>query len=286
MTNQSTLPQFPDIRYEMPEPNIARIVMARPESRNAQSIAMLYQINDAFDIAARDSEVKVIILAGDGPHFSSGHDVKNLPDSYDHNPVVQAAGHGDTGVSGHYAGEEEFYVGLHWKWRNIGKPTIAQVQGKAMAGGMMIAMPMDIIIAAENAQFSDPTVAFGVNGHEYFLHAWDLGPRKAKEMLFTGSTLSAEECHQLGLVNQVVPTEELAERTLDMARRIAKRPAIGLRLAKQAVNFSMDLQGQHQAIMGTLAMHHVGHAHARVAHGFPVDPSGLDVIKREAKETL
>jgi enoyl-CoA hydratase len=182
-----------------------------------------------------------------------------------------------------YAGEEEYFVGLHWRWRNLAKPTIAQVQGKAIAGGLMLVWPMDLIVASEDAQFSDPVVAFGVNGHEFFVHAWELGPRLAKEMLFTGRILSAQECHAVGMVNHVVPREELAQFTLDLARRIAARPSIGLKLAKQAVNFSLDVQGQYQAITAALAMHHVGHAHARVEYGVPVDPNGLEVIRRESK---
>lgn len=286
MTDQTDLPKYAQIRYELPEPSIARVVMARPDTRNAQDLTMLYEINRAFDVAAKDPNVKVIILSGDGPHFSSGHDIKRPYKPLEFDPVVQAAGHLEPGAAGHYAAEEEFYVGLHWKWRNIGKPTIAQVQGKAMAGGMMIAMPMDIIVASDDAQFSDPVVAFGVNGHEYFLHAWDLGPRKAKEMLFTGDILTAQECKDLGMVNHVVPREQLDEFTLNLARRIASRPAIGLKLAKQAINFSMDVQGQHQALTAALAMHHVGHAHARVQFGYPVDPAGLDVIKNDSKNAM
>src|SRR5262249_8558510 len=123
----------------------------------------------------------------------------------------------------------------------------------------------------------------GGNGHEFFLHAWEFGPRKAKEMLFTGATLSARDCQQLGMVNHVVPRAELEPFTLDLARRIATRPPIGLKLAKQAVNFSMAVQAQQQAITGALAMHHIGHAHARVEFGVPVDPAGLRVIREEAR---
>jgi enoyl-CoA hydratase len=283
MVDEGSSVEYTQIRYELPEPEIARIVMARPDTRNAQSLKMLYEINHAFDVAAKSPSVKVIILAGDGPHFSSGHDLTEERSPLDYDLVVQAAGHHEPGAAGMYAGEEEYFTGLHWKWRNIAKPTIAQVQGKAMAGGMMIAMPMDIIVASEDAQFSDPVVAFGVNGHEYFLHAWDLGPRKAKEMLFTGGILTAQDCKELGMVNHVVPADELEEATLNLARRIASRPAIGLKLAKQAVNFSMDVQGQHQALTGALAMHHIGHAHARVQYGYPVDLNGAEIIKNDAK---
>jgi enoyl-CoA hydratase len=285
MADQQTT-AYERIRYELPDPKIARIVLARPETRNAQDRKMLYEIDHAFQVAARDPDVKVIILAADGPHFSSGHDLKDTSKTLDFNPVVQGAGHHEPRAAGMYAGEEEYFVGLHWRWRNIAKPTIAQVQGKAMAGGLMITWPMDIIIASEDAEFSDPVVAFGVNGHEYFLHAWELGPRKAKEMLFTGQILTAQECHDLGMVNHVVPRDQLESFTLDLAKRIATRPSIGLKLAKQAVNFSMDLQGQHQALTGALAMHHVGHAHARVEFGVPVDPAGLEVIRNDSKATM
>ena len=282
MTN--AIQPFERIRYELPELDIARVVLARPEVRNAQDHRMLYEIDAAFQLAMRDPDVKVVILCGDGPHFSSGHDLKEAPGLNDEfTPVTQAVGHDEPGVAGMYAGEEEYYVGLHWRWRNLAKPTIAQVQGKAMAGGLMLVWPMDIIVASEDAQFSDPVVAFGVNGHEYFVHAWEFGQRKAKEMLFTGATLSAQECHRLGMVNHVVPRRELEAFTLDLARRIAKRPAIGLKLAKQAVNFSMDVQGQHQAITGALAMHHVGHAHARCEFGGPVIPGGARLVFEDAR---
>jgi enoyl-CoA hydratase len=279
----SEIPVFTRIRYEKPDPQVARVTLARPDTRNAQDKAMLYELDRAFQCAALDPAVKVIILAADGPHFSSGHDTADRSTTLDFTPVVQSAGHHEPGAAGMYAGEEEYYVGLHWRWRNLAKPTIAQVQGKAIAGGLMLVWPMDLIVASDDAQFSDPVVAFGVNGHEFFVHAWELGPRRAKEMLFTGQILSAQECHALGMVNHVVPRAELEHFTLELARRIAQRPAIGLKLAKQAVNFSLDVQGQHQAITGALAMHHVGHAHARVEHGIPVDPAGLEVIRRESK---
>jgi len=274
---------FLRIRFEVPEPGIARIVLARAEVRNAQDRRMLYEIDRAFQLAMRDPDIKVVILAADGPDFSSGHDLRDTSTMADFVPVVQSAGHDEPGVFGHYAGEEEFYVGLHWRWRNLAKPTIAQVQGRAIAGGLMLIWPMDLIIAADDAQFSDPVVAFGVNGHEFFVHAWEVGARKAKEMLFTGATLSAEECHRLGMVNHVVPRDELEAFTLDLARHIASRPSMGLKLAKQAINFSMDVQGQQQAITGALAMHHVGHAHARVQYGVPVEPTGAKIIRDEAR---
>ncbi|MEM6415401.1 MAG: enoyl-CoA hydratase [Pseudomonadota bacterium] len=285
MTQNNDVKQFTRIRYELPEENIARVVLAKPETRNTQDYAMLYEIDAAFQIAARDPKIKVIILAADGPMFSSGHDLTQMPGLSDKDitPITQPVGHDDASIAGMYAGEEEYYVGLHWRWRNIGKPTIAQVQGLAIAGGLMLAMPMDLIIASDDAKFVDPVVAFGCTGHEYFLHAWEFGPRKAKEMLFTGEPLTAEECHRLGMVNHVVPLDELEAFTLEKARRIATRPAFALKMAKQAVNYSMDLQGQGQALTGTLAMHNLGHAHARMEYGMPLDPTCMGSVREEMK---
>jgi enoyl-CoA hydratase len=198
-------------------------------------------------------------------------------------PVTGAGGFSEPGPHGHFATEQEIYLGLCWRWRNLPKPTIAQVQGKVIAGGLMLVWPMDIVVASRDATFSDPTVAFGVNGHEYFTHAWELGARKAKEMLFTGEGLTAEVCERLGMVNHVVERDELESFTLRLASVIAERPAMGLKLAKLAVNQSLDAQGQWQAIQAALGLHHLGHAHARVLHGVPVDPSGAEVIRRMNK---
>ena len=102
-------------------------------------------------------------------------------------------------------------------------------------------------------------------------------------MLFRGGALSAEECHRLGAVDHVVPRDELEAFTLELASEIAARPAIGLKLAKQAVNQSLDAQGQWQAIQAAFALHRLGHANARVVHGAPVDPEGVEVIRRSSR---
>jgi enoyl-CoA hydratase len=273
---------FTRIRYSTEdEGRIGRITLARPDKRNAQDYRMLHEIDRAFAIAGRDETVRVVILDAEGPHFSSGHDLSADPDSIPLTCSNLVQSYDQEGVLGHMAAEEEFYLGMCWRWRNFPKPTIAQVQGKVIAGGLMLVWPMDLIIAAEDATFSDPTVAFGVNGHEYFVHAWELGHRKAKEILFRSSALTSAECRELGMVNHVVPNDQLHEFTLGIAREIAERPVMGTKLAKSAVNQSLDAQGQWNAIQAAFGLHHVGHAHARVVHnGIPVDPSGMDVIRR------
>lgn len=272
------------IRYEQPAEHVARIVLARPETRNAQNKRMTYELNEAFDRAAFDDEVKVIILSADGPHFSSGHDLRDRAPMSEFRPVGTSGGYGKPGAEGHMAVEEEIYLGMCWRWRNLPKPTIAQVQGKTIAGGLMLAWVCDLIVASHDATFSDPVVAFGVNGVEYFAHPWEVGVRKAKQMLFTGEALSAEEARSLGMVNEVVPRDELEAYTLGLARQIAARPSMGLRLAKQSVNQMQDSQGLWTALQAAMSLQQLGHSHNAQVHGIPVDPTGADVIRKQAKE--
>ena len=219
------MPDFQTVRYELPGNGVARIVLAREPQRNAQDKRMTY----AFNLAARDDDVRVIVLAADGPHFSSGHDLRDRSQMAEFAPVSTFGGFGKKGAEGRQAVEEEIYFGMCWRWRNIPKPTIAEVQGKVIAGGLMLVWVCDIIIASDDATFSDPVVAFGVNGVEYFGHPWEFGTRKAKEMLFTGGIMSSQEAKSLGMVNHVVPRAELPAFTKQMAERIAQRPTMGLR---------------------------------------------------------
>ena len=274
--------EFSRITYAVNE-GIARITLDRVDVRNAQDKAMLYELNDAFDLASRDDAVKVIVLAANGPHFSSGHDLADRSDVGDFTQVGNWGGFDKPGAEGRQALEEEIYLGLCWRWRNLPKPTIAEVQGKVIAGGLMLVWVCDLIIASDDSTFSDPVVAFGVNGVEYFAHPWEFGPRKAKELLFTGGRMSAEEALSCGMLNHVVPRSELTAFTDQLAMRIAQRPSMGLRLAKQSVNQAQDAQGFYLALQAAMSLQQLGHANNEIVHGRAVDPAGAVVIKNEAK---
>jgi enoyl-CoA hydratase len=263
------------IRYEDLGDGVVRIVLARADTRNAQDKHLLYQLNDAFDRAAQDDAVKVVILAADGPHFSSGHDLRDRSSMTEFTPVSCWGGFELPGAEGWMAREEEIYLGLCWRWRNFPKPTIAAVQGKAIAGGLMLVWVCDLVVASDDAEFSDPVVAFGVGGVEFFAHPWELGPRKAKEMLFTGAPVTAGDAHRLGMVNHVVPRGDLEGFTADLARRIAARPSMGLKLAKQAVNQTLDAQGQWTALQAAFGLHQIAHSHNMQRFGSLLDPDGL-----------
>jgi enoyl-CoA hydratase len=246
---------------------------------------MTYELNRAFDRAAFDDGVKVIILAGDGPHFSSGHDLRETTTMAEFEPVGAWGGFDLPGAEGYMAQEEEIYLGMCWRWRNLPKPTIAQVHGKTLAGGLMLMWVCDIVVASEDALFSDPVVAMGANGVEYFAHPWELGHRKAKELLFTGDWLSAQEAKGLGMVNQVVPREELEGFTLRMAEKIATKPSMGLKLAKQSVNQAVDAQGFWPALQAAMSLQQLAHTHNLVRFGVRVDPSGIPgAVKKPAQK--
>lgn len=267
---------FETIIYEQPADKVARIVLNRPEARNAQSMRLLYELNDAFDRAAQDDSISVIILAANGPHFSAGHDLREtdaLQVVTEHDHVGTWCGFGCSGAQSQMAVEKEMYIGLSERWRNLPKPTIAAVQGKVIAGGLMLVWPCDLIVAAQDALFQDNTVSMGVAGAEFFNHPFEVGVRKAKEMLFTSDFLTADEVHRLGMVNHVVPVDELASYTLELASRIAEKPLFALRLAKESVNVAQDNQGRVNAMQTSFAYHQLCHSHNQQVHGMLIDPA-------------
>lgn len=252
------------VRYQVDGPT-ATVTMNRPRYRNAQNSAMTYALDDAFSQAVNDADIKVIILAGEGDHFSSGHDIgtagRDADASFDRRAVMWWDHVGRTGADARFARESEVYLGMCRRWRDMPKPVIAQVQGACIAGGLMLAWMSDFIVAADDAFFADPVVKMGVPGVEYFAHPWVLNPRIAKEMLFTAQPISAQRAAELGMVNHVVPRDALTTTVRGIADQIAALPAFGLALAKRAVNQSEDLQGMRAGMDSVFGLHHLAHAH-------------------------
>jgi len=273
----------PQVRYETPAPHIARIVMARPEAHNAQGLTMTYQLNAAFDRAAQDDDIKVVILAAEGQNFSAGHDLgpgdgKTL---HDFDTVGTWAGFDAKGAEARYGREMEIYLEMCERWRSLSKPTIAQVQGRVIAGGLMLAWVCDLIIASDDATFKDPVIDFGICGVEFFNHPWELGIRKAKEFLFTADAMTAQEAMTHGMVNRIVPRADLAEATLALAVKIAAKPAFALKATKQALNHVQDVQGRRNAQQHVFSLHHLLHAHNELVYGVAMDPNGLPPAVRD-----
>jgi enoyl-CoA hydratase len=244
---------------------VAVVTMNRPEYRNAQNSAMTYALDAAFVRAVDDDEVKVIVLAGAGKHFSAGHDIgtpgRDVDVSFERKAVLWWDHVGKDGGDLRYAREMEVYLGMCRRWREIPKPTIAMVQGACIAGGLMLAWVCDLIVASDDAFFADPVVRMGIPGVEYFAHPWVLGPRAAKEFLFTGDRFDAARAHQLGMVNRVVPRDTLEAETMGMAKRISEMPRFGLALAKKAVNQAEDQMGLRSGMDSVFGLHHFAHAH-------------------------
>jgi enoyl-CoA hydratase len=249
------------IEYEASD-RIATITLNRPEAANAQTLDLLDELDGVWQRAADDPEVRVIVLQANGKHFSAGHDIKGVAP-------------GDTEANGWtlasiYETEARRFLEYSLRWRNIPKPTIAAVQGVCIAGGLLLCWPCDLIIAADNATFSDPVVNMGIGGVEYHGHTWEMGPRKAKEMLFTGRKMSAEEAEEIGMVNRVVPLDELRPQTMALAAEIATKHPFALRQAKRAVNQTLDVQGFYAAIQSVFDIHQTGHGHALSEGGLPI----------------
>lgn len=287
MASPLTDTPFDTVRYEIAAPHVARIALARPAKRNAQNTRLLYELNAAFDRACADDDVKVIILAADGPHFSAGHDLAEEGQADEMarwKTVGTWCGFGCGGAETQMTREKELYIGLSERWRNIPKPTIAQVQGHCIAGGLMLAWPCDLIVAAQDALFMDNTVRMGVGGAEFFAHPWELGVRRAKELLFTADPISAQDAWRLGMVNHVVAPDELASFTLALACNIARKPAFALKLAKEAVNAAQDAQGRASAMQTAFALHQVAHSHNLLRFGMLIDPSGMPPMTRLAAQ--
>ncbi|HEX6522112.1 MAG TPA: enoyl-CoA hydratase [Streptosporangiaceae bacterium] len=252
------------VRYSQEGP-IAFVTMNRPEYRNAQNSAMTYGLDDSFYRAAADDSVKVIVLAGAGAHFSAGHDIgtpeRDVDTSFDRRAGLWWDHVGKAGGESRYAREQEVYLGMCRRWRELPKPMIAQVQGACIAGGLMLAWICDLIVASDDAFFADPVVRMGIPGVEYFAHPWVMGPRAAKEFLFLGERVPAARALELGMINRVVPLERLADEVSGMAEKIAAMPRLGLALTKKAVNQAEDLMGLQTGLDSVFGLHHFAHAH-------------------------
>ncbi|MEV6336660.1 enoyl-CoA hydratase [Nocardia vinacea] len=248
---------------------IATITLNRPEVANAQNGELLDELDAAWARAAADDDVSVIVLRAEGKHFSSGHDLRSggpLPDKITLDMI--------------YNVESRRYLEYSLRWRNVPKPSIAAVQGRCISGGLLLCWPCDLIVAAEDALFSDPVVLMGIGGVEYHGHTWELGPRKAKEILFTGRPVTAREAEQVGMVNKVVPRADLDAQTTALARQIATMPPFGLRQAKRAVNQTLDIQGFYAAIQSVFDVHQTGHGNALSHAGLPI-LAHLDEMKQK-----
>ena len=233
----------------------ATITLNRPDVANAQDTSLIDELDAAFDRADEDDSVRVVILAAAGKHFSAGHDLKALvgdvePDAW---RLMR-----DT-PEGKFRHEQVMYYGRCEKIYRFRKPTIAAVQGSCIAAGLMLASMCDLIVAADDAVFQNPVLRMTGAGVELLVEPWELGPRKAKEFLLTGDKIDATEAWRLGLVNKVVPRDELVAATREMADKIALVPPATAQVVKDSINHTMDLQGKADSWKYHFMAHHWMH---------------------------
>ncbi len=221
--------EYKHIQYQSGQ--VARVILNRPRYRNAQSRLLLEEMDDAFVRSVDDDEVRVIVLSGEGEHFSAGHDLGTPEEKADQ----EARG---LPTEGHdvYKRLRKIYLENTMRWRNLQKPTIAMVQGYCIFGGWMIASAMDIIFASEDALFLP-------SHFQYFSTPWDIGPRKAKEIIFEHRFITAGEAHAQHFVNRIYPRERLEEETLAYANRVAENDPFVVRSSKFSINHMMDTMG-------------------------------------------
>jgi enoyl-CoA hydratase len=263
------MPEYKYVTYEtLDDGKIARIMLNRPEARNAQNRGLLVDLHDAFLHAEADDEVRVVILGGTGPMFSSGHDLGSKASVEEMMPGPNQ--HFTRGINGGTRKGSENLMLQEWhyfydntrRWRNLRKITIGMAHGDVYAAGLMLLWACDLIVAAEGTRFADVVgTRLGMCGVEYFAHPWEFGPRKAKELLLTGDSVSADEAYSLGMVSKVFPDDTLGDNTLEFARRIAQLPTMSALLIKEAVNQSVDNMGFYNALNACFTLHELNHSH-------------------------
>lgn len=248
--------EYTRIEYEEPADGVVRVSMARPEMRNAQDTRMLAELDAAFEVADRDDDIDCIVLAGVGGDFSSGHDLSDEWDDRLNEAFWEK--HGQS-IEEQMRVEREFFFDHTFKIRDLDTPTIASVQGNCVLAGIMLADVCDLVVASDDAKFVNPSLRHVGTGAEVLTLPWSIGVRKTKELLWTGDPLYAEDAKELGLVNRVVPREDLEAETNYLARRVALNPSVSLQVTKETLNYALDQMGQYDAMKYHFALHQLVH---------------------------
>lgn len=252
---------------------VVRILLNRPDTRNAQNRGLLVDLDDAFGRAEEDDRVRVVILGGVGPLFSSGHDMGSKEAMAERRPgpdqhrTATINGATREGTEARMLQEWHYYFQNTMRWRNLRKITVAQVQGTVYSAGLMLMWACDLIVAADDVYFADVVgTRLGMCGMEYFGHPWEFGPRRTKELMLTGDAIDVEDAHRLGMVSKIFPVAELTEQTLAYARRIANVPTMTALMIKESVNQTVDNMGFYNSLQACFNLHQLNHSHWAEIH--------------------
>jgi enoyl-CoA hydratase len=258
--------------------SVATITLRRPEVANALDSASIDQLDGALDRADADEAVRVVVLAAEGKHFCSGHDLKELMDGSDPWAAMRATPEGKL----HH--EQVMYFDRCVRLRDFRKPTIAAVQGACSAAGLMLACMCDLIVAADDARFSNPVLRMSGAAVELLVEPWEMGPRKAKEFLLCSRTLTADEAERYGVVNRVVPRSELAAAARAMADEVALVPPITAQAVKGSINAMVDRMGQRDSWRHHFMVHQfVSNTETALGLMRERTTGGMDHVKREQR---
>lgn len=252
---------------------VVRVLLNRPDARNAQNRGLLVELDEALIRAEEDDRVRVVILGGVGPLFSSGHDMGSKAARAERAPgpdqhrTATINGATRKGTESLMLQEWHYYFQNTLRWRNLRKITVAQVHGAVYSAGLMLMWACDLIVAADDVIFADVVgTRLGMCGMEYFGHPWEFGPRRTKELMLTGDAIDVEEAHRLGMVSKIFPAGELADRTLDYARRIATVPTMTALMIKESVNQTVDNMGFYNSLQACFTLHQLNHSHWAEIH--------------------
>lgn len=218
---------FDNILYEERD-GMVTVTLNRPQRLNALSVDTINEVMRALAQANADPDVRVVVITGAGDAFCAGADLKDAPD-----PMTPEVAYDIV----------RLYLDYVLAIRNVDKPVVASVNGLAMGGGCCTALACDIRVASERARFGLAFVNIGISGADmgatYFLPRL-VGYGLACELLMTGEPIDAQEAYRIGLVNRVVPHQELGAATQAMAQRLASRPPLGLKFTKRALYSGLD----------------------------------------------
>jgi enoyl-CoA hydratase/carnithine racemase len=266
---------FETIRFEKGG-HVATVTMCRPEAANALNARMIDELDAALDLVDADEQIRVLVLGAEGRHFSAGHDLKELLAGEERWAAMRAT------PEGKWHHEQVMYLERSLRWRNLAVPTIAAVQGACAAAGLMLACMCDLIVAADDARFSNPVLRMSGAGVELLVEPWELGARRAKEFLLCARVLTADEAERAGMVNRVVPRDELAAAARAMADEVALVPPVTARAVKESINATLDRMGQADSWRHHFMVHQfVSNTDTALARMAERRDGGMEGVKRE-----
>ncbi|MCO8129151.1 enoyl-CoA hydratase-related protein [Acidimicrobiia bacterium EGI L10123] len=255
MSDAIHYPNYTVVAVDEPSPGVRRVTLNRPDKRNALNHPLRGQLLQALREGDADPEVRVQIVRGAGPSFSAGYDLAGGNEGHEM-PYYTPGGDGSW----------PRHVTEGWMsiW-DLAKPVIAQVHGYCLAGGSELATCCDLVYVAEDAQMGYPAVRFGVPDMHF--HAWFLGMRKAMEMMITGDSISGLEAVEKGWANAAFDVDELDERVIEIAAKIARVPTDVVQLNKRIVHRGMEIMGLRTAIRSGTELCALG-THQQSMHEF------------------